>query len=316
MKNDYMSRENTTSVNGLFILLVFLNHIQSYVTLPEGFHRLTLAFGQLMVAMFLFYSGYGVTESIKKKGQEYVKSIPVFRAGKVLLMFSVSVLIYTLLDVVLHISFTPRQFLLSLIGWESMGNSNWYIFVVLCLYLISWISFSCRNRRISVLLMGILSLLLYLILREHKPSWWYNTIIAYPIGTYFSLGREWIRTKEDQKGVYPVLLISACLIVFLCKPYAAHGSVHSIMTAAFCIVVLAVTKKIPAYNPVFYWLGKHLFEIYILMRIPMIVLQPMVHSGITTLLYFLICFATTLLLAAGYHKFWAIVNFSSSRNGR
>ena len=58
MKNDYMSRENTTSVNGLFILLVFLNHIQSYVTLPEGFHRLTLAFGQLMVATFLFYSGY------------------------------------------------------------------------------------------------------------------------------------------------------------------------------------------------------------------------------------------------------------------
>ena len=64
MKNDYMSRENTTSVNGLFILLVFLNHIQSYVTLPEGFHRLTLAFGQLMVAMFLFYSGYGVTLSL------------------------------------------------------------------------------------------------------------------------------------------------------------------------------------------------------------------------------------------------------------
>ena len=28
--------------------------------------------GQLMVALFLFYSGYGIYEAIKRKGYEYV----------------------------------------------------------------------------------------------------------------------------------------------------------------------------------------------------------------------------------------------------
>ena len=31
---------------------------------------------QLMVTMFLFYSGYGVMESIKRKGDDYIKSFP------------------------------------------------------------------------------------------------------------------------------------------------------------------------------------------------------------------------------------------------
>ena len=55
----YLSRETTVSVNGLFIIIVFFSHIQSYIALPPAVHGVTSGLGQLMVAMFLFYSGYG-----------------------------------------------------------------------------------------------------------------------------------------------------------------------------------------------------------------------------------------------------------------
>ncbi len=80
---DYMAKETTGAVNGLFTLLVFLSHASSYLSLDGPVDAPYLSFrnylGQLIVVPFLFYSGYGILESIKSKGMPYVKAIP-FRA--------------------------------------------------------------------------------------------------------------------------------------------------------------------------------------------------------------------------------------------
>lgn len=42
----------------------------------------------------------------------------------------------------LHLCFgaqpSLKTILLSMVCWESIGNSNWYIFAILCLYLLTW----------------------------------------------------------------------------------------------------------------------------------------------------------------------------------
>ena len=77
------------------------------------------------------------------------------------------------------------------------------------------------------------------------------------------------------------------------------------MTVLFCALILCLTKKVPVYHPVLYWLGKHLFEIYILMRIPMILLQQMaVPWTQEPLVFTLISLAVTLLLAYLYHRIY------------
>ena len=53
-----LNKEQTTCINGIFVLFVFLSHFGQYETMP--WNRLLLAIGQLMVAPFLFYSGYGI----------------------------------------------------------------------------------------------------------------------------------------------------------------------------------------------------------------------------------------------------------------
>ncbi|MBR5505641.1 MAG: hypothetical protein IKV73_04980 [Clostridia bacterium] len=61
---DYLSRDVTTSIKWIFILMVFFSHFNSYVQYTEWLARIyTIPFhliGQGMVTMFLFYSGYGV----------------------------------------------------------------------------------------------------------------------------------------------------------------------------------------------------------------------------------------------------------------
>ena len=65
---EYLSKETTTCIKGIFILIVFYIQLCTYMIYqPENdgimmFLRNYL--GLLMVTMFLFYSGYGVYESI------------------------------------------------------------------------------------------------------------------------------------------------------------------------------------------------------------------------------------------------------------
>ncbi|MBR6476984.1 MAG: hypothetical protein IKS85_00920, partial [Lachnospiraceae bacterium] len=75
--DQYLIKDAALPVKGLFVILVFFRHFISYVTLSDSifdkvFYRMDRLTGQLIVTMFLFYSGYGIYESIKKKGRPYV----------------------------------------------------------------------------------------------------------------------------------------------------------------------------------------------------------------------------------------------------
>ena len=61
-----LSKEQTTCINGIFVLFVFLSHFGQYETMP--WNPLLLGIGQLMVAPFfvLFWIWHNGTNS--KKG--------------------------------------------------------------------------------------------------------------------------------------------------------------------------------------------------------------------------------------------------------
>lgn len=141
---DYLGREQCDSVKGIFILWVFLSHFMGYVAKVGGY-VVPVYIGQMMVTLFLFYSGYGVMESIKKKGDDYVRSMPKRRILTTLLNFDIAVLAFVALNLLLGNPMTLKQIALSLVCWDSVGNSNWYIFVILCCYLAAFIA--CTKSR-------------------------------------------------------------------------------------------------------------------------------------------------------------------------
>ena len=82
--DDFISKERCNSIKGIFILLIVLTHSMQYINNSgyeyEGIDMFVPFFknkmGQMVVVMFLFYSGYGVYLSIKKKGKAYVNQMP------------------------------------------------------------------------------------------------------------------------------------------------------------------------------------------------------------------------------------------------
>ena len=194
---DNMSPDKTSSMNGLFVMIVFFSHMKSYfvdMNVYDGaFYSLPIIFTQLIVVSFLFYSGYGMMESTKKKGFSYIRSIPQKRFPKLFIDFAIAIVLFIITNLCLGKTLDLKNTLLSFTGWTAIGNSNWYIFAILCFYIIMYLSFLiCKNKSNiwAVTVTTILSICFIIGISFVKQGYWYNTFLCLPFGMWFSLYKE------------------------------------------------------------------------------------------------------------------------------
>ena len=321
---DYLEKKQTDSIKGIFILLVYLRHSIDEV-LRAGFHpeglwdivglRVDMELGQLIVVMFLFYSGYGVMESFKNKGETYTRDFPRRRILTTLLNFDVAVLSFICLNLILGIRMNPRQIGLSFIGWDSIGNSNWYIFVILYCYLCSWvgrIAFS-SNEKLFVLFTTLLVFVGYVSLAfvRHGEGHWYTTIMCYPAGMLYSSFMKEKHIALSRNHYFLILALLLALVLFLHFQRwipGFHGATFNIKSILFSLLVVHITLKLSIGNQFLRWAGRCLFPIYIYQRLPMISIREL--AGIDWIcsnpyLFIVVCAMITGCIAFFYKK-WQI----------
>lgn len=309
-RDDYMSPESTTAVNGIFTVLVMMSHIvDSYEAggfADELFTRY-IHFGQLVVVTFFFYSGYGIAESLRRKSG-YVQKMPKNRIFRVWLNLAIALIPYILLNLFTHEPMTVKQVLLSFIGYDSVGNSNWFMFDTLVVYVLVWLSFLiCRSRPIPgtvLTTVGVLAFIAVQILAG-RPSHWWNTVIFYPLGMWFSFLRptaEKIITKNN--AVYTTFLVSfALLFAGTHALYLKKAKLlFFLMSAAFMMaLIITFLMKFTVCNRVLLLLGQNVFGIYILQRLPMRLIIAM-GWNINKYVYTIIIALSTAVLAFFFKK--------------
>ena len=305
----YLDKGTTAVVNGLFIVLVFLSHFAQYA--PEYIvNYIGRYLEQLIVVMFLFYSGYGCAVQYLKKGQDYLRSFPRKRILATLVNFDVAVLAFLVVGLLLGKVFTVKQVLLSFVCWESLGNSNWYIFAIMLCYATFWAVFSTVKTKylagggVVVLGLGMMVVGLALV----KPSYWYDTMMTFGAGVLYGLFREQVErfVRERYWGC-----LAAALGVFLATRYLPlpgrlHFATFNCQSIAFAALVVMGTMKVVVRCPALRWCGEHLFPLYIYQRIPMIVfsaLHPAAFQDWRCWIYCALSAMIAVLVAAIYPKF-------------
>ena len=303
-----LSREQTQSVKGVFVVTVFFSHFCSYVSFVHWFDKPLPAYcawlGQLMVVPFLFYSGYGVFESAKKKGAAYVKPFPRKRILKTMLHFDMAVLLFLAFDVL----FAPDRLsapavLRSLVAWDSLGNSNWFVFAILCAYLFCWTGLSLfRGDRFRALLAVTLLCGLYIaVVSRFKEYWWWDTILAFPLGCAVSLWKEKLSILETPLA-WGTCCALACAVLLSVKRGWLPGAHGQIALAALMALIVLLSMRFALRGGILPWFGKQVFGIYILQRLPMEFGKFFHWNENRVCLYFLFCLAATLLLAVAFGK--------------
>lgn len=318
--SDNLGMEQANAIKGFFILMVLIGHcVQAlgiagfpFLSLPDSLgKRIWSEFGQLIVVMFLFYSGFGVMESYQKKGQEYIRSFPRKRLLTTLLNFDIAVLLFVVLDYALGIELSLNQIGLSLIAWKSVGNSNWYVFIILFCYFTAYLGFrlSPYNYTKMLFLVFLMALLGMFTLSNKKPTWWYDTLLCFPAGAFFSVHKDRI-TRLFQNNYLVLLLASMGLFLmfhFMSFPDFC-GIAHNIESILFAVIIVLFTMKVKIGNSVLKWLGINIFPIYIYQRIPMLIMTELGRDGfICSYPYFFIlaCMIITFLITWWY-PYWKV----------
>lgn len=308
----YLSKESTDAVRGVFILLIFASHFAQHVdryTLPMdlAYWRLRIALGQAVVTCFFLYSGYGVALSADKKGQDYVRTMPARRILPTLLVYDCSMLLCAITLLGEGERFTLGYFVRSLIAWERIGNDNWYIFVITALYTITWLVLRkrpVRREAVMAITTCCVGLMLALICAGRS---WYNTLLCYPLGMWYYLYKEKIDVFLGRRSLnyFAAAACAAALYIGFHKLWEVNLLCYVITMMLFALCVVLFTMKFEIKNPVLIYCGQHLQGLFLLHRIPMIVLQKYFDTGSESparYLYFALCVALTFLLEAVFSR--------------
>ncbi|MCQ2596886.1 MAG: acyltransferase [Treponema sp.] len=309
-QSDFLSRESTSMINGIFVFLVFLAHFSQYIDdwwkYDSFFLRFFSLLGECVVCSFLFYSGYGMMEQIKKDKNAYLHKLMVKRLPSLWIKFAICVLLYVILAFIMKTDLTVSKVVLSFLGLSSVGNSAWYIFYMLFSYVVIYLSFRfINNNKISLAILFLIFIIYTGIIYHVKfdsPAYYLVSFVL-PFGILFSMLKERfivIFEKHYVLAFLTLILLYACS--FLCRHFFKLGGwAYSFTAIAFTLVLILFTLKVHFKNNIIQYLGNHVFEIFILQRIPMIALKPfyILWSGVrpySYLIYFILCLGCTLVL--------------------
>ena len=269
-----LDHRDTSIINGIFVLFIFLSHctqywpLQNELLLDELYQHVQNIHNQWVVTTFLAFSGYGVMQSFLTRGEKYLRTYPYRRLLKTLINFDIAVILYLLLAVIVGEKYTVPTILGSFIGITSVGNSNWYIFAILVLYSLSYLAAKITkssNKQVFILFVG--TAVYYAIMRVAGfDERFYSTIMCYPAGALLAVYRaDCIRWIKRRKVTTLLVLLLLLLATYKLRRYDIIMNFSSIVFVGLIVWFLCFFE---IQSPVFYFCGKHAFSIFILQRIP------------------------------------------------
>ncbi|MBO5570670.1 MAG: hypothetical protein J6A79_17310 [Clostridia bacterium] len=314
LHGDYVGRESTRRINGLFTALIVMSHFVGYINMSGPYDIPYAAvrshLNQAVVCTFLFYSGFGVMESITAKGTRYIRSIPQKRLLPVLLRLIAAILLFILVQAFYKKWYGIERILLSFIGWDSVGNSNWYIHGILVLYLVTFLAgmplpSGKASRYVHAALVSAGTVCYVIFLRKAgKEEWWYNTLAMYSAGMWYSLLREKIEKILCTDCIW-YLALSLDLLLYAASFDRRNESLRffTIWVLCFMAVVLLLSMKVKLNSPFLDFMGTHIFSIYILQRIPMLILSRAGFLSSHKYIGLIVVYATTCSMAIVFDKY-------------
>ena len=304
---DYCSAEQTKSINGIFIIMILLSHTFARISpngvLDELYEPIRIFLGQFVVVPFLFYSGYGIMESIKKK-ESYIRSFPKRRFLKLFIQFALITVVYLVFNLMIGNEHSVWNMILSFIGLASIGNGGWYMFSIFAFYIFVIICFNIfkKNKVIAASMVAVCLVALTVVeIILDFPTYYYNTTIFLAVGMFFSLLRDTFDKIVMKNNIIWFFILAISLSGFILVKGMIEKSVifYPIWCGLGMLTILCITMKVKIQNKVISWCGKNIFYIFTMQGIPLNLFTN--HLSNNYLIYFLVVIVTIILSAlVGY----------------
>ena len=307
IEEDFLDRSETSVINGVCILLVFVGHIDYYFLSKVGYVYDGFAdmyylwcnahLHQLHVVPFLFFSGYGVTESIGRR-VGYVSGMFKTRILATWLNYAIAVGVFAVANIVLCTGIPVVRMFATLTCFQGIGNPTWYIFCILSCYLASFVAAKV-SARFSLGRTGgvfVLSLLLlgyyFFALKFGRHSGWYNTSWAYLAGCFLSVFKN-SALRFARAYYYPLLVATfASFVVFYLFGSDRFALANNCAGVSMMCVILLATMKIRLDSRFLRFMGAGVYPIYLYHTLLFLIVRNVVSSTIGSIAAHMIIMAS------------------------
>ncbi len=275
--DDIFSKNETTVLKGIAALIISFHHFSLY-TETYGIYSIIKIYkyiGFVLVALFLFISGYASYISYKTKKDKEIKQRGLL--SKILKIYvpwlvvslCVSFMTYKNMDysVIKTILYT---LCFGLVVNNGYINATWFL-IAICYLLISFrisalISEKNGNTHLLVLLVALFTVAWVLICKIlDVGDWWYMSIISYLFGVVVAIYKKSIVLKT-QKNYWMSLFASTIFFAFMFRIWLKDmGLVISwLASLSFCALIFILCCKFSFENKIFEKIGNFSLEFFII----------------------------------------------------
>ena len=322
LKKDY-----TSTVRGIFIVLIVLcSYFSTWLNSGGSLNKFDvpmedflLNFGQLIFVPFFFYSGFGIFETYRNQGREYARRIPLQQMLRHFLSYFIGWIFFCVTALALKSPYTLKDYLLSGIALSTIGNTSWFVIVMIFLYFFSFVSFRIADQKTAVAINILFAIMFVFLLKALGfPAYYWNTLFAYVFGIWYSYLKDRIDTKILKNVPLKLLFLGIGIVglavTFLLNqniPYNDFkGAAYVFPVFFFSVSLVSLSSLITIKSKVFHFLGTNAFWIYVLHQLPLIWLKNVYFIYSNKYLYFAAAFVITIPLAFVLNKvfnyFWNI----------
>ena len=149
-----------------------------------------------------------------------------------------------------------------------------------------------------IILTILIALFVYWQIHTSLPHYYYDTVIFLAVGGWWSLFKDLIDKLLNKNDFIYFLIVLACLVVHsktLIHRWQSFG-IYLVWAFTFCVLVLLFTMKIRIKSSLLQFLGEHIFSIYMLQRIPMLIMNSTGVPARHKYIFVIVSFSATLCL--------------------
>lgn len=312
-ENDYISQKQANCIKGFATCVIVLDHLVA-VTEKEVWIQLLTTCGDMMVAIFFFYSGYGMLYQYKRKGESYLLGFVQKKFRKILLPWMFLALIvpiyYTLgakSTVALEPAFRVQNILEQLGEWVPNG---WFLLVLFLYQLVFYGLARLFYQKTNMLIIGYAIFVAVYIVIMHSLGmgyWWYYRCHCVVIGMLWCEKKDILLSVfKKHFGLWWTGVFFSVVSLFIYSTFRnSDYTTTAILLVTFVVLVQLTCMKAKLENPILEWLGNLSMEIYLIHGLVLGFLRSSIISISNVVFYGLLVFLFTIIIAVGFKKIFA-----------
>lgn len=270
---DYLSIETGNSFRGLFAIVVVFHHLSQRTSTGLLFRYFTEV-GYLAVAVFFFFSGYGLQKSYITKGINYRKGFLFRRLPSVLAPYIIATALYWFQNFRRGVSYSTKDIITMAVTDHPIVSFSWFIINILAFYVAFWLlMFICRKHYLLMIFGAVLFNVCWVAycIKMNLGIWWYRSSHLLVIGMFWAIYEEDIldEIKASYRVIVPITWSAFAVLFFFQEQILSLFPIlnlqYSLITAVvFVMSVLLFSMKIQIGNKVLAFLCNISLEIYLL----------------------------------------------------